>query len=96
MVFEFPVIAWSLSGGRLTDQFGRFEPSSTFLEGHRPNCDPTRCQNPIPWTYYVTSVLWRSFSMIFEFPVITWSLSGGQLTDQFGRYEPFLTFLEGH
>ena len=98
MVFKFPVITWSLSGGHLTDQFGRFEPFSTFLEGHRPNCDPKRCQNPMPWTYYVTSDLWRSFGMVFEFPVITWSLSGGggHLTDQFGRFEPFSTFLEGH
>ena len=96
MVFEFPVIAWSLSGGRLTDQFGRFEPSSTFLEGHRPNCDLECCPNPIAPTHYATRDLRIYLPIVFEFPEITWGSAGGHLEDQFSHFETFFVFLKRH
>ena len=34
--------------------------------------------------------------MVFEFPDITWRLSGGHLEDQFGRFLPFSTFFEAY
>ena len=58
--------------------------------------EPKGCQNPISWTYYVTSTLWQYSGMVFEFPDITWGLSGGHLEDQFGRFLPFSTFFEAY
>ena len=80
----------------LEDQFGRFKPFLSFLEGYRPNCDLKCCHNPIPPTYYATMDLRQYLSIVFEIPEITWGSVEGIYWTILTIFELFYKFLKGY